>query len=71
MRGHRRLIALRHEDPVLTDGEFELLLPDHPTIWAFVRRTDNAELLVAANFSAEVCGARLPWTATGKPPLSS
>ena len=56
---------------MLTDGEFELLLPDHPTIWAFVRRTDNAELLVAANFSAEVCGARLPWTATGKPPLSS
>ena len=45
---------------MLTDGEFELLLPDHPTIWAFVRRTDNAELLVAANFSAEVCGARLP-----------
>jgi oligo-1,6-glucosidase len=59
--GHyRRLIALRHEDPVLTDGDFELLLPDHPTIWAFVRRTDDVELLVAANFSAEVCGARLP-----------
>jgi oligo-1,6-glucosidase len=59
--GHyRRLIALRHEDPVLTDGDFELLLEDHPTIWAFVRRTADAELLVAANFSAEVCGARLP-----------
>ena len=36
---YRRLIALRHEDPVVTDGDFELLLPDHPAIWAFLRRT--------------------------------
>jgi len=57
---YRRLIALRHEDPVVTDGEFELLLPEHPAIWAFLRRTPEAELLVAANFSAEVTGVRLP-----------
>jgi oligo-1,6-glucosidase len=57
---YRRLIALRHQDPVVTDGSFELLLPDHPAIWAFVRRTADAELLVAANFSAEVTGVRLP-----------
>jgi len=65
--GHyRRLIALRRADPVVTDGEFELLLPDHPSVWAFLRRTDDAELLVAANFSAEVVAAGLPldgdWT---------
>ncbi|MGH8918064.1 MAG: alpha-amylase family glycosyl hydrolase, partial [Actinomycetes bacterium] len=59
--GHyRRLIALRHTDPVVTDGDFELLLEDHPSIWAFVRRTPEAELLVAASFSAEVVGAALP-----------
>jgi oligo-1,6-glucosidase len=57
---YRRLIALRHEDPVVTDGAFELLLPDHPAIWAFLRRTDDAELLVAANFSAGVVDAALP-----------
>ena len=57
---YRRLIALRHEDPVVTDGDFELLLPEHPAIWAFVRRTADAELLVAANFSAEVTAVRLP-----------
>ena len=51
--GHyRRLINLRHDDPVVTDGDFELLLPDHPDIWAFVRRAPAAELLVAANFAA-------------------
>jgi len=57
---YRRLIALRHADPVVTDGDFELLLPDHPTVWAFLRRTPDAELLVAANFSADVTGVRLP-----------
>ena len=60
---YRRLIALRHEDPVVTDGEFELLLPEHPAIWAFLRRTPDAELLVAANFSADVVDAGLPLAA--------
>jgi oligo-1,6-glucosidase len=57
---YRRLIALRHADPVVTDGEFELLLPEHPAIWAFARRGRDAELLVAANFSAEPVSADLP-----------
>jgi len=57
---YRRLIALRHADPVVTDGDFELLLPDHPTIWAFVRRTGDAELLVAANFTSDVVSVALP-----------
>jgi oligo-1,6-glucosidase len=57
---YRRLIALRHTDPVVTDGDFELLLPDHPSIWAFTRRTADAELLVTANFSADVVAAGLP-----------
>ncbi len=50
---YRRLIDLRHDDPVVTDGDFELLLPGHPGIWAFVRRTPAAELLVAANFTRD------------------
>jgi oligo-1,6-glucosidase len=59
--GHyRRLITLRHEDPVVTDGDFELLLEDHPSIWAFTRRTADAELLVAANFSSDVVSVGLP-----------
>ena len=57
---YRRLIALRHADPVVTDGEFELLLPEHPAIWAFLRRGQDAELLVAANFSADPVSTVLP-----------
>jgi len=57
---YRQLIGLRHTGPVVTDGDFELLLADHPVIWAFLRRGRDAELLVAANFSADVAGAVLP-----------
>jgi oligo-1,6-glucosidase len=57
---YRRLVALRHEDPVVTEGSFELLLPDHLAIWAFLRRGAGAELLVAANFSADVVPVQLP-----------
>jgi oligo-1,6-glucosidase len=57
---YRRLIELRHTDPVVTDGDFELLLADHPSIWAFLRRGRDGELLVAANFSAETQDLRLP-----------
>jgi oligo-1,6-glucosidase len=49
---YRRLVDLRHTDPVVTDGDFELLVPEHPSVWAFVRRSAQAQLLVAANFSA-------------------
>ena len=57
---YQRLIELRHADPVVTDGDFEPLLPDHPAIWAFLRHGPDTELLVAANFSADVTGAALP-----------
>jgi oligo-1,6-glucosidase len=57
---YRKLIELRHTDPVVIDGDFELLLPDHPAIWAFLRHGPDTELLVAANFSADVAGAALP-----------
>jgi oligo-1,6-glucosidase len=50
---HRRLIDLRHTDPVVTDGDFALLLPEHPAVWAFLRRGADAELLVAANLSGD------------------
>jgi oligo-1,6-glucosidase len=57
---YRRLIELRHRDPVVTDGDFELLLPEHPTVWAFLRPGRGAELLIAANLSADAVPARLP-----------
>jgi oligo-1,6-glucosidase len=57
---HRRLIELRHSEPVVTDGDFELLLADHPTVWAFLRHGQDADLLVAANLSSTHVAVDLP-----------
>ena len=48
----RKLIALRHERPVVVDGRFELLLPDHEQVWAFTRTSGDDVLLVLANCSS-------------------
>jgi oligo-1,6-glucosidase len=50
---YRRLIELRHTDPVVSDGRFALLLPEHPTLWAFTRTLGEEALLVVANLSGD------------------
>ena len=50
---YRRLIELRHTNPVVVDGRFALLLPDHPAVWAFTRTRGDVTLLVVANLSGE------------------
>jgi oligo-1,6-glucosidase len=48
----KRLIALRRELPVLVDGRFELLLPDHEQIWAVTRTLEDQLLVMVANCSS-------------------
>ena len=54
---YRRLIALRHDLPVVALGDFTMLVPDHEHLYAFTRRFDSAagpeELLVLCNVSGE------------------
>jgi oligo-1,6-glucosidase len=50
---YKALIALRHSNPVVVDGRFALLAPDHDRLWAFTRTSGDQTLLVLANFSAE------------------
>ena len=57
---YRRLIDLRHHEPVVALGRFTMLLADHPTIYAFTRRLDSTELLVLGNFSPEPVVADVP-----------
>jgi oligo-1,6-glucosidase len=49
---YRRLIALRHDEPVVAYGRYALLAPKHEQLFAFTRTLDDEELLVLANFSA-------------------
>jgi oligo-1,6-glucosidase len=50
---HRRLVALRHDDPLVVHGDFTLLHPDHPALWAFARTGADGRLTVWANCSGE------------------
>ena len=57
---YRAVIALRHHESTVVHGDFVMLLPDDPAIYAFTRRLNAVELLVVANFSAETVTADLP-----------
>ena len=48
----RRLIALRHEHDVIAEGDFALLLPDHPHVWALTRTLGEQTVLMVANCSS-------------------
>ncbi|MEV5315267.1 alpha-glucosidase [Streptomyces sp. NPDC052610] len=57
---YRRLIALRHTEPVVAHGDFTPLLPDDERVYAFTRRYEDTELLVLGNFTGEPADVRLP-----------
>ncbi|HXO51050.1 MAG TPA: alpha-glucosidase, partial [Mycobacterium sp.] len=46
---YQALIRLRHELPILVDGDFTPLMAEDPQIWAYTRTTLNTKLLVIAN----------------------
>jgi oligo-1,6-glucosidase len=50
---YQRLIALRHDDPTVQLGDFTMLLPDHPHVYAFTRALADTRLLVLGNFSGD------------------
>jgi oligo-1,6-glucosidase len=56
---YRQLIALRKNWPVMVAGNFELLLPKHPALFAFTRRLNKLQLLVLCNFSGQFQGLPL------------
>ena len=57
---YRKLIDLRHAEPVIVVGEFRMLLPDDEDIYAFVRRLGDVEMLVLGNFSGAEVRADVP-----------
>ncbi len=57
---YRRLIALRKRLPVMVDGRYTLLLPDHPQVYAYTRCLDDKCVLVVCNFGATEVPADLP-----------
>ncbi len=57
---YRRLLELRHAEPVVAHGDFTMLLGDDERVYAFTRRLGGVELLVLGNFSGESVAVALP-----------
>lgn len=56
---YKKLIALRKELPVLVEGDFTLLLEEHPALFSYLRSQGEQELLVVCNFFE----SPQPWSA--------
>ena len=56
---YRRLIALRHEKPVIVYGEYQMLLPEDPEVFAYERTLDGVRLTVICNFADHEVGCPL------------
>lgn len=48
---YKQLIQLRKDHPLVIWGEYELLYPDHPTLFAYKRSYEGEEWVVVANLS--------------------
>ncbi|MFJ7977186.1 alpha,alpha-phosphotrehalase [Peribacillus sp. NPDC096379] len=50
---YKKLIALRKQYPIITDGEYRLLEENHPKLFVYERVLENERLLVINNFYGE------------------
>ncbi len=57
---YKKLIELRKQHEIIVYGDYDLLLPEHPTIYAYTRILADGKLLVILNFSSEHTLFELP-----------
>ena len=57
---YQQLIRLRKEHDILTYGDYTLLLPDDPAIFAYVRKWQDETLLIINNFYENQAVFQLP-----------
>ena len=59
---YQRLVQLRKKYDILVYGDYQMLLAEHPQIFAYQRTLDEQRLMVFANFSGEPVELALPQT---------
>lgn len=60
MEYYKRLIALRKEMKVISEGSYRGILMDHPSVYAYVREYEGEELLVLNHFYEEPVTIEVP-----------
>lgn len=66
---YQQLIRLRKQEPVLTSGTFEQLLPDDPDLYVYLRHGEGKTWMVLANFHQNE--VKFSYPATGRVILSN
>ncbi|MCL2806428.1 MAG: alpha-glucosidase [Treponema sp.] len=64
-RFYKKLISLRKEMDIITYGNYELLLPDDPDLFVYLRTFQQEQLLVVCNFADEKRTFAVPETFSG------
>lgn len=57
---YQQLIQLRKQYPIIVEGNYQDLLPNHPTLWCYQRQHGEQKMLVVANLSATATTLKLP-----------
>ncbi|MCI3028564.1 alpha,alpha-phosphotrehalase [Desemzia sp. C1] len=57
---YKRLIALRKEMKVISEGSYRGILMDHPSVYAYVREYEGKELLILNHFYEEPVTIEVP-----------
>lgn len=57
---YKKLVRLRREMDVISDGKIEFLLRENPAVLAYRRYTEDRELLVLCNFTGKEASVALP-----------
>ncbi|MEG0276797.1 MAG: alpha-glucosidase [Coprobacillus sp.] len=58
---YQKLISLRHNNPLIAYGNFELLEAENPDLFIYRRYMDNQDILVIGNFSSKTLSYQLPY----------
>lgn len=57
---YQKLIKLRKEEDIITEGSFELYLPEDENLYVYTRTFENQKILVVCNFAKEEMTFKLP-----------
>ena len=56
---YRRLIELRHTNEIIVYGRYELILPEHEQVYAYLRHWEGRKLLVVCNLTGREAEVQL------------
>lgn len=57
---YKKLIELRKNHEIIVYGTYDLILEEHPSIFAYIRTWEDEKLLVIANFTDDECVFEMP-----------